>query len=97
VPAISLLALGRLLHVKMLSRPSFNGVLGVPYRLFFATVAFLYRQGSPHALLHASLGASAMGIRSATSAAAGAAPQRERSAGALEEHRSRQHATSERT
>ena len=69
----------------MLSRSSFNGVLGVLYPLFFATVAFfLYREGSPHALLYASLGASVMGVWSATSTTAGAALQRERRHGTLE-------------
>jgi ABC-2 type transport system permease protein len=83
--AARLLAVGWLLHVKMLSRSSFNGVLGLVYPLFFATVAFfLFREGSPHALLYASLGASVMGIWSATSTAAGAALQRERWQGTLE-------------
>lgn len=69
----------------MLARSSFNSVLGILYPLFFATVAFfLYRQGSPHALLYASLGASVMGIWSATSTAAGSALQRERWHGTLE-------------
>jgi ABC-2 type transport system permease protein len=69
----------------MLARSSFNGVLGILYPLFFATVAFfLYRAGSPHALLYASLGASVMGIWSATSTAAGSALQRERWHGTLE-------------
>jgi len=83
--AARLLAVGWLLHIKMLSRSSFNGVLGLVYPLFFATVAFfLFREGSPHALLYASLGASVMGIWSATSTAAGAALQRERWQGTLE-------------
>ena len=52
---------------------------------FFATVAFfMYRAGSPSALLYASLGASVMGVWSATSTAAGAALQRERWHGTLE-------------
>lgn len=83
--AARLLALGWVFHVKMLSRSSFNGLLGLVYPLFFATVAFfLFREGSPHALLYASLGASVMGIWSATSTAAGAALQRERWQGTLE-------------
>jgi ABC-2 type transport system permease protein len=69
----------------MLSRSSFNGVLGVLYPLFFATIAFfLYREKSPDALLYASLGASVMGIWSATTTSAGAAMQRERRHGTLE-------------
>ena len=80
-----LLAVGWVMHVKMLSRSSFNGILGLVYPLFFATVAFfLFREGSPHALLYASLGASVMGIWSATSTAAGSALQRERWQGTLE-------------
>jgi ABC-2 type transport system permease protein len=83
--AVRLLAIGWLLHFKMLARSSFNGVLGIVYPLFFATVAFfMYRAGSPNALLYASLGASVMGVWSATSTAAGAALQRERWHGTLE-------------
>jgi ABC-2 type transport system permease protein len=58
VRAVRLLSLGWLFHFKMLARSSFNGVLGLVYPLFFATIAFfMYRAGSPHALLYASLGA----------------------------------------
>ncbi len=82
---LRLLSVGWVLHFKMLSRSSFNSVLGIVYPLFFATVAFfLFREGSPHALLYASLGASVMGIWSATSTAAGGALQRERWHGTLE-------------
>jgi ABC-2 type transport system permease protein len=85
IQAARLLAVGWVMHVKMLSRSSFNGLLGLVYPLFFATVAFfLFREGAPHALLYASLGASVMGIWSATSTAAGAALQRERWQGTLE-------------
>jgi ABC-2 type transport system permease protein len=83
--AIRLLAMGWLFHVKMLARSSFNGVLGIVYPLFFATVAFfMYRAGNKDALFYASLGASVMGVWSATSTAAGAALQRERWHGTLE-------------
>ena len=83
--AARLLALGWVMHVKMLSRSAFNGLLGLVYPLFFATIAFfLFREGAPHALLYASLGASVMGIWSATSTSAGAALQRERWQGTLE-------------
>ena len=82
---VRLIAMGWLFHVKMLARSSFNGVLGIVYPLFFATVAFfMYRAGSPNALFYASLGASVMGIWAATSTAAGAALQRERWHGTLE-------------
>lgn len=80
-----LLILGWVLHFKMLSRSSFNSGLAVIYPGFFATVAFfLFREGNPHALLYASLGASVMGIWGATSTAAGGALQRERWHGTLE-------------
>jgi ABC-2 type transport system permease protein len=82
---LRLLLLGWTLHFKMLSRSSFNSLLAIVYPGFFATVAFfLYREGSPHALLYASLGASVMGIWGATSTSAGAALQRERWHGTLE-------------
>jgi ABC-2 type transport system permease protein len=82
---LRLLAIGWTLQVKMLSRSSFNGVLGIVYPLFFATVAFLmFRVGAPDALLYASLGASVMGVWSATSTSAGSALQRERWHGTLE-------------
>jgi ABC-2 type transport system permease protein len=85
VRILRVLTVGWLMHFKMLARSSFNGVLGILYPLFFATVAFfLYREGSPHALLYASLGASVMGVWSATSTAAGAALQHERRHGTLE-------------
>ncbi|HKP18128.1 MAG TPA: ABC transporter permease [Gaiellaceae bacterium] len=80
-----LLVIGWFFQLKMLSRSSFNGILGILYPLFFATVAFLmYRAGSPNALLYASLGASVMGVWSAVSTSAGSAMQRERWQGTLE-------------
>jgi ABC-2 type transport system permease protein len=84
--AVRLLAFGWLFHLKMLSRSSFNGVLGVLYPLFFATIAFfMFRAGdSTKPLLYASLGAAVMGIWSATSTAAGNAMARERWHGTLE-------------
>jgi ABC-2 type transport system permease protein len=85
VRTLRLLGVGWLLHLKMLMRSSFNGLLGLLYPLFFATVAFfMFQAGSPQALLYASLGASVMGIWAATSTAAGAALQRERWHGTLE-------------
>jgi ABC-2 type transport system permease protein len=85
VRSLRVLGLGWLMHFKLLSRSSFNSVLGIVYPLFFATVAFfMYREGSPHALVYASLGAAVMGIWSATSTAAGGALQRERWHGTLE-------------
>jgi ABC-2 type transport system permease protein len=83
--SLRVLGVGWIFHFKLLSRSSFNSVLGIVYPLFFATVAFfLYREGSPHALLYASLGASVMGIWSATSTAAGGALQQQRRQKTLE-------------
>ena len=69
----------------MLSRSSFNGVLGILYPLFFATVAFfMFQAGAKNALPFAALGAAVMGIWSSTSTSAGSAMQRERWHGTLE-------------
>jgi hypothetical protein len=43
---LRLVAVGLRLQVKMLSRSSFNGVLGILYPLFFATVAFFMFQAA---------------------------------------------------
>jgi ABC-2 type transport system permease protein len=84
--SLRLLWLGWLLQMKMLSRSSFNTLLGIVYPLFFATVAFfMFEAGDdPKPLLYASLGAAVMGIWGATSTAAGAALARERWHGTLE-------------
>jgi ABC-2 type transport system permease protein len=84
--ALRLVRLGWLLHLKMLSRSAFDGVLGVIWPLFFATTAFfMFRtSGNSETLVYASLGASVMGIWSATSVAASSALQRERWQGTLE-------------
>jgi ABC-2 type transport system permease protein len=84
--ALRLLGVGFVLHLKMLTVSAFNGILGVIWPLFFATIAFLmFRTGHDAAtLLYASLGASVMGIWSATSVAASSALQRERWHGTLE-------------
>jgi ABC-2 type transport system permease protein len=84
--AARLLAIGWLFHFKMISRSAFDGLLGVMYPLFFATVAFfMFRAGGgEETLLYASLGASVMGIWSVTSTSAGSALQRERWHGTLE-------------
>jgi ABC-2 type transport system permease protein len=86
VRILRLLALGWALHFKMLTRSAFDGVLGVLWPLFFATTAFfMFRAGaSPNTLLYASLGASVMGIWSATAVSASSALQRERWGGTLE-------------
>ena len=83
---LRLLGLGWLFHLKMISRSAFDGLLGVLWPLFFATIAFfMFRAGGGgDALLYASLGAAVMGIWSSTSTSAGAAMQRERWHGTLE-------------
>lgn len=81
-----LLARGWWLHLKMLARSAFDGVLGVVWPLFFASIAFLmYRAGGDdRALLYASVGASVMGVWSSVSTSAASAIQRERWQGTLE-------------
>jgi len=82
---IRLVVVGLRLQVKMLARSSFNGILGILYPLFFATVAFfMYQAGAKNALPLAALGAAVMGIWSAVSTSAGSAMQRERWHGTLE-------------
>ena len=82
---LRLLVVGLGLQVKMLSRSSFNGILGILYPLFFATVAFfMYQAGAKTSLPYAGLGAAVMGIWSSTSTSAGSAMQRERWHGTLE-------------
>jgi ABC-2 type transport system permease protein len=84
--SVRLLAFGWVLNVKMMMRSAFNGVLSVVWPMFFATTAFfMYRAGhDAHTLLFASLGASVMGIWSATSTSASSILQRERRHGTLE-------------
>ena len=84
--AVRVVWVGFVLHLKMLSRSPFTGILGVIWPLFFATTAFfMFRtRHDPSALLYASLGASVMGIWSATSVTASSAIQRQRWEGTLE-------------
>ncbi|MFN0155038.1 MAG: ABC transporter permease [Gaiella sp.] len=81
-----LLALGWLYNLKMLARSAFDGILGILYPLFFATVAFLMFRvsGDATTLLYASLGSAVMGVWSSTSTTAGTALQRQRWQGTLE-------------
>ncbi len=83
---VRLLALGWLFNLKMLARSAFDGVLGILYPLFFATVAFLMFRvsGDADTLLYASLGAAVMGVWSSTSTSAGSAMARQRWHGTLE-------------
>jgi ABC-2 type transport system permease protein len=80
------LAIGFVLHLKMMMRSSFDGLLAVLWPLFFATIAFLmFRAGAGgESLVFASFGAAVMGIWSSTSTSAGSAMQRERWHGTLE-------------
>jgi ABC-2 type transport system permease protein len=68
-----LLVLGWMFNLKMLSRSAFDGLLGILYTLFFATVAFfMFRAGhDSKTLLYASPGAAVMGVWSSTSTSAG--------------------------
>jgi ABC-2 type transport system permease protein len=86
VKSVRLLAVGWYYQFKMISRSPFEGIGQVIYPLFFATVAFFIFQASesPRTLLYAALGASVMGMWSATSTTAGNAMQRERWGGTLE-------------
>ena len=84
--AARVLLVGFGLHLKMMTRSSFDGLLGVLWPLFFATIAFLmFRAGAGgESLVFASFGAAVMGIWSSTSTTAGSAMQRERWHGTLE-------------
>jgi ABC-2 type transport system permease protein len=75
------------LQLKMRSRSAFDGLLSLLYPLFFATTVFLmFRQGDAAgpAMLSAAVGASVMGIWSATSTTAAFVLQMERRQGTLE-------------
>jgi ABC-2 type transport system permease protein len=86
VRGLRLLGVGWLVHFKILSRSAFDGLLGVMWPLFFATTAFfMFRAGAgSETLVYASLGASVLGVWSATAVAASSALQRERWQGTLE-------------
>lgn len=81
-----LIWMGWLFQFKQMRRSSFDSLLAILWPLFFATVAFfMFREGgNPDSLIWAGLGASVMGIWTATSVAAGSALQRERWYGTLE-------------
>lgn len=74
------------LQLKIRSRSAFDGILGLIWPIFFATTVFLmFRAGAQSAaLVSAAVGASVMGVWSATSTAAGSALQSERFQGTLE-------------
>lgn len=83
---LRVLAVGWWIHLKMLARSAFNGILQVLWPLFFATLAFLMYglNGNARTLLYASVGASVMGVWSAVSTSGSGAVQRERWQGTLE-------------
>jgi ABC-2 type transport system permease protein len=83
---VRLVAVGWWLQLKIRGRSAFDGLLGVLYPIFFATtVFFIYRQSSDQtALVTAAVGASVMGVWSATSTTASSALQSERRQGTLE-------------
>ena len=80
------LGVGWWFHLKMLARSAFDGVLGILWPLFFATIAFLMYGigGDQDALIYAGLGASVMGVWSSVSTSGSATVQRERWQGTLE-------------
>ena len=75
-----------LMHVKMMSRSAFDGLLAIVWPLFFATVAFfMFRTGhGSSALGPIGLAAAVMGIWSTTATSAGGAIQQQRWWGILE-------------
>jgi len=83
---LRLLGFAWVLHVKMMSRSAFDGLLAILWPIFFATVAFfMFRTGlGSQALGPVGLAAAVMGIWTATSVPASSALQRERWAGTLE-------------
>jgi ABC-2 type transport system permease protein len=82
---LRVIAVGWLMHVKMLSRSSFNGVLGVVWPMFFATSAFLmFGKGGSRQLISVAVGASLLGIWSSTSTSGASLMQDQRSYGTLE-------------
>jgi ABC-2 type transport system permease protein len=86
VTLLRLVGVGWWLQLKIRGRSAFDGFLGVLYPIFFATtVFFIYRQSSDRsALVAAAVGASVMGVWSATSTTASNVLQRERRQGTLE-------------
>jgi ABC-2 type transport system permease protein len=84
---VRLIAVAWWFQLKIRSRSAFDGLLSLIYPLFFATTVFLmFRQGhaAGPAMLSAAVGASVMGIWSATSTTAAFVLQMERRQGTLE-------------
>jgi ABC-2 type transport system permease protein len=86
VSVLRVLVVGWWMHLKILSRSAFDGILAIVYPLFFAaTVFFIYGQSADQqALVAAAVGASAMGVWSAVSTSSATTLQRERQQGTLE-------------
>lgn len=85
--ALRVVAVAWWLQLKIRSRSSFDGILAILYPLFFATTVFLmFRSGGAQGptLLSAAVGASVMGVWSATSTTAASSLQQERRQGTLE-------------
>lgn len=80
------LGIGWWFHLKMLARSAFDGVLGILWPLFFATIAFLMYglNGDDSALVYAGIGASVLGVWSSVSTSGSSVVQRERWQGTLE-------------
>jgi ABC-2 type transport system permease protein len=79
------IAIGWLMHLKMLTRSWFNGLLGVIWPMFFSTSAFLmYGAGDRRHLAAVAVGASMIGIWSATSTSGAGSMQHLRREGTLE-------------
>ena len=75
---LRVVAIGWLMHLKMLSRSWFNGVLGVIWPMFFSTSAFLmYGTGAPGRLATVAVGASMIiaGIQNANAQASTRSPR----------------------
>jgi len=85
VSVLRVIVIGWLMHLKMLSRSWFNGVLGVIWPMFFSTSAFLmYGAGAPRRLATVAVGASMIGIWAAASTSGAGAMQHQRREGTLE-------------
>ena len=83
---LRVLAMGWWFHLKMLARSAFDGILGILWPLFFATIAFLMYglNGDDESLLYAGIGASVLGVWSSVSTSGSSVVQRERWQGTLE-------------
>ncbi len=83
---LRVLGVGWWFHLKMLAGSAFDGILGILWPLFFATIAFLMYglNGDDESLLYAGIGASVLGVWSSVSTSGSSVVQRERWQGTLE-------------